>query len=409
MGIDAQDLDYVVVGATPEQMLADGYQAVGLDFPVFLHPETKHEYALARTERKQGRGYRGFVVDASPDVSLDDDLSRRDLTINAMAQDSDGNLIDPFNGQHDLNSKILRHTTEAFVEDPVRVLRIARFRARFGPKWQIHSSTISLIQSMQQQGELDYLVAERVWKETEKALAEPWPQLFFETLQGLGIFPELDQMRDVPQPENYHPEGDVFVHTMLSLRQAANLGADVATRFAVLMHDIGKPICYAKQGNLRGHETAGLAPLEAFCLRWRIPNKVRELSLLVCEFHLHCHRVFELKPATLFKWLTEQLSAVEQPQRFDQFLLACQSDVQGRGPMSERSPYPQAKYARFLAEKLADFDKKHAAQVAIKKGLKGKEIGDSVKAEQYAFFNQLIKATENEKAAMQLQRSDQAD
>jgi tRNA nucleotidyltransferase (CCA-adding enzyme) len=216
-------------------------------------------------------------------------------------------------------------------------------------------------------------------------------------------------MRGVPQPENYHPEGDVFVHSMLSLRQAANLGADVATRFAVLMHDIGKPICYAKKGNLRGHETVGLAPLEAFCLRWRIPNRVRELSLLVCEFHLHCHRVFELKPTTLFKWLTEQLSAVEQPQRFAQFLLACQSDVQGRGPLSERRPYPQAKYARFLAEKLAEFDKKYAAQVAIKKGLKGKEIGDSVKAEQYAFFNQLIKATENEKTAMQLQTSNQSD
>ena len=232
LNIASKDNDYVVIGETPQTMESLGFVPIGSDFPVYLHPKTKEEYALGRTERKSGKGYTGFVVDASPNVTLEEDLARRDLTINSMALDENGTVIDPFNGQSDLHNKILRHTTEAFVEDPVRVLRIARFLARYGSEWRIHPSTYALMRELKNKGELNHLVPERVWLETEKALGEKHPELYFQALHGLGIFPEIESMQGVPQPANHHPEGDVFVHTMLVLRRAADLNFNLETRFA---------------------------------------------------------------------------------------------------------------------------------------------------------------------------------
>ncbi|WP_100656925.1 multifunctional CCA addition/repair protein [Alteromonas flava] len=386
LGRKPKDNDYVVVGKTPEQMEALGFIAVGADFPVFLHPQTKQEFALARTERKQGRGYKGFIVDANANVTLEQDLARRDLTINAMAMTLDGVLIDPFGGSNDLQQKLLRHTTLAFVEDPVRVLRIARFYARFGDDWTIHGSTQNLIANMQQSGELEFLVAERVWAETEKALSEPHPHLYFYALKGLGIFPEIEAMQGVEQPAEYHPEGDVLTHTMLALTRAAELECDTQTRFAVLMHDFGKSVCFERNGDLHGHEAAGLEPIKAFCQRWRVPNKFRELACLTSQWHTHCHRITQLKPQTLYKFLILGMDAVRQPLRFEQFLMACQCDAQGRGPSARTKPYQQAEFARQLVQHLAQFDHANAAKKAIAAGLEGARIGESVRRDELEYL-----------------------
>lgn len=379
LNIQSKDNDYVVIGETPETMQTLGFLPIGSDFPVYLHPNTKEEYALGRTERKSGKGYTGFVVDASPNVTLEEDLARRDLTINSMALDKNGTIIDPFNGQDDLKNKVLRHTTHAFVEDPVRVLRIARFLARYGSDWSIHPSTTALMQELKNKGELAHLVPERVWLETEKALGEKHPELYFQALDGLGIFPEIEQMKNTPQPANHHPEGDVFVHTMLVLRRAADLNFNLETRFAALTHDFGKALNYKKRGNLRGHEREGVAVVEAFCERLKVPNRFRDIGVLTSDNHTLCHTLEQLRPQTIHKLIVTNLNALVHPARFIAFTQACQCDAQGRGETLVDKPYPQAAKLRAIHNELQKMDKKQIVQNALKNGKKGPEIGETVK------------------------------
>ncbi|MEI8664851.1 multifunctional CCA addition/repair protein [Pseudoalteromonas sp. B28] len=379
LNIKSKDNDYVVIGETPKTMESLGFVPIGSDFPVYLHPKTKEEYALGRTERKSGKGYTGFVVDASPTVTLEEDLARRDLTINSMALDEHGNIIDPFNGQTDLQNKTLRHTTEAFVEDPVRVLRIARFLARYGSDWRIHPSTYALMRELKNKGELNHLVPERVWLETEKALGEKHPELYFEALQGLSIFPELERMVNVPQPANHHPEGDVFVHTMLVLRRAADLNFNLEARFAALTHDFGKALSFNKYGNLRGHEREGVAVIEAFCERLKVPNRFRDVGVLTSDNHTLCHTIDQLRPQTIHKLIVTNLNALVHPERFIAFTQACQCDAQGRGETLVDKPYPQAAKLRAIHTELQKMDKKQVVQDALKNGKKGPEIGEEVK------------------------------
>ncbi|MBH0011368.1 multifunctional CCA addition/repair protein [Pseudoalteromonas sp. NZS100_1] len=379
LNIKSKDNDYVVIGETPKTMESLGFVPIGSDFPVYLHPKTKEEYALGRTERKSGKGYTGFVVDASPTVTLEEDLARRDLTINSMALDEHGNIIDPFNGQTDLQNKTLRHTTEAFVEDPVRVLRIARFLARYGSDWRIHPSTYALMRELKNKGELNHLVPERVWLETEKALGEKHPELYFEALQGLGIFPELERMVNVPQPANHHPEGDVFVHTMLVLRRAADLNFNLETRFAALTHDFGKALSFKKYGNLRGHEREGVAVVEKFCERLKVPNRFRDVGVLTSDNHTLCHTIDQLRPQTIHKLIVTNLNALVHPERFIAFTQACQCDAQGRGETLVDKPYPQSAKLRAIHTELQKMDKKLVVQNALKNGKKGPEIGEEVK------------------------------
>lgn len=379
LGHESKDKDYVVVGETTQTMTSLGFQSVGSDFPVFLHPETKDEYALARTERKNGKGYTGFAVDASTSVTLEDDLARRDLTINSMALDANGKVIDPFNGQADIKSKVLRHTTEAFAEDPVRVLRVARFLARYGEEWTIHPETFELMKQLRNSGELSHLVPERVWKETEKALGEKYPNLYFEALNGLGIFPEIEMMVGVPQPENHHPEGDVYTHTMLVIKRSADLSFDVETRFAALTHDFGKAYCYQQRGNLLGHEQEGIAVIEEFCERLKIPNRFKALAILTSDNHTRCHKLFELTPKKLHKLIVENMNAMEHPKRFQQFLQACLCDAQGRGETYVNRSYSQLLLAKSSLEILTQLDKKSVVQLAISQGKIGPEIGGAVR------------------------------
>ena len=379
LNIKSKDNDYVVIGETPQTMEALGFLPIGSDFPVYLHPKTKEEYALGRTERKSGKGYTGFIVDASPNVTLEEDLARRDLTINSMALDENGNIIDPFNGQADLANKVLRHTTNAFIEDPVRVLRIARFLARYGSDWSIHPSTYALIHELKNKGELEHLVPERVWLETEKALSEKHPELYFEALQGLGIFPELESMVNVPQPAAHHPEGDVFVHTMLVLRRAADLNFSLETRFGALTHDFGKALSYKKQGNLRGHEREGVAVIEAFCNRLKVPNRFRDIGVLTSDNHTLCHTIDQLRVTTIHKLIVGKLNALVHPERFIAFTQACQCDAQGRGEALVNKPYPQAEKLRAIHSALLNMDKKQVVKNALESGKKGPEIGEFVK------------------------------
>ena len=335
LGIDTRDRDWVVVGATPGEMLALNYQQVGKDFPVFLHPKTNEEYALARTERKTAPGYAGFSFQTDASVTLEEDLARRDLTINAIAQAKDGSLVDPYNGQADLKNKILRHVSPAFVEDPVRILRVARFAARFAEMgFHIADETMQLMSDMVNNGEVDALVAERVWQETNTALAEKSPAVFFEVLRECGalkkLFPEIDQLWGVPQPEKHHPEIDTGVHTMMVLSQAAKLSADPRVRFAALVHDLGKGITPKDQWPKHiEHEARGVPLVKQLCDRYRIPNDYRELALLVTRYHLHYHRAAELRDDTFLKTL-EALDAFRRPERFELFLLACEADSRGR-------------------------------------------------------------------------------
>lgn len=372
LGHESKDKDYVVVGETVERMLALEFQAVGSDFPVFLHPKTKEEYALARSDRKSG-----FASDTS--VTLEEDLARRDLTINSMALDRDGQLIDPFNGQADLKNKVLKHTSASFSEDPLRVLRVARFLARYGDEWSIHPDTIALMKQLSDQGQLFDLVAERVWSETEKALGEKYPHLYFLTLNGLGIFPELEAMVAVPQRADYHPEGDVFNHTMLVLKRAADLHFDVETRFGALTHDFGKARCYQARGNMHGHEQKGVAVIDAFCERLKVPSRFRALAVLTSDNHSRCHKIFELTPKTLHKLIVENLHALEHPKRFTQFLQVCLCDTQGRGDTFVNTPYPQLLFAQSLFESLSMLDRKDVVKVAVSQGKKGPAIGEAVR------------------------------
>ncbi len=352
LGLPVTERDWVVVGETPQAMLQRGYQQVGKDFPVFLHPKTGEEYALARTERKSGRGYTGFTTYSAPDVTLEDDLLRRDLTINAIAQDSDGNLIDPFNGQADLKQKRLRHVSQAFVEDPLRVLRLARFAARFcGLDFKVADATTVLCRRITREGELAELTAERVWQECFKALKTNHPEAFFAVLRDCGglkvLFPELDQLYGVPNPPHHHPEIDSGVHTMMVLQQAVKLTDDPMVRFAALVHDLGKGVTDpAHWPKHHGHEKAGIPLIQVLCERYRIPKAFKRLAEHVSQFHLHCHKIRELNPKTIVNML-ESLDAFRRPSILDQFIPACQADAQGRTGY-ENNPYPQADHLKKL-------------------------------------------------------------
>src|SRR3982750_2510091 len=342
LGRAVSERDWVVVGATPGELERAGFIPVGRDFPVFLHPKTKEEHALARLERKVAPGYRGFTTEFSPDVKLEDDLRRRDLTINAMAQDDAGNIIDPHRGQADLAARLLRHVSDAFVEDPVRILRVARFAARYAPLgFRVADETLELMRRMVVDGEANALVAERVWTETEKALAEPCPDVFITVLRECGalkvIYPEIDSLFGVAQPAKWHPEIDTGVHQLLALREAVKAGGGVAVRFAVLMHDLGKGITPAdKLPSHHGHEDAGVALVEQLCARVRVPNHLRELAMLTARYHSHVHRAFELRAETVVKTL-EGCDALRRPERFADFLLACEADARGRTGLEDRA------------------------------------------------------------------------
>ncbi len=386
------DRDWVVVGAEPKDLLREGYQQVGKDFPVFLHPDTKEEYALARTERKTGAGYHGFACYFAPDVTLEQDLERRDLTINAMAKDEQGNIIDPFNGKADIEQKKLRHVSAAFIEDPLRVLRVARFAARYHHLgFTIADETSALMQQLASSGELDTLTPERIWNETEKALLESSPQVYFEVLHDTGalqrIFPELDVLWGIPNPAQWHPEIDSGIHTMMVLQQAAQLSDDLAVRFAALCHDLGKGLTPEDEWpSHRGHEKAGIDVIKQVCARLKIPNKLNQLACITSEFHLHAHRAFDVQPKTLIK-LFEKTSAYQQPSRFEQFLIACEADFRGRTGFEER-PYPQRAFLRQLKDATNEVD----TQAIINKGFSGKQVGERIHQERVSLAKQFIAA-----------------
>ena len=346
LGLPVKDKDWVVVGATPQQMLDLGYNQVGSDFPVFLHPKTKQEFALARTERKSGKGYTGFICHSAPDVTLEQDLMRRDLTVNAIAQADDGSLVDPYNGQQDLLDKQLRHVSPAFVEDPLRVLRVARFAARFAHLgFTVAPETLALMQDMVVAGELAALTPERVWKEWEKSLSSENPEVFLKVLRQCGalgvIMPEIDALFGVPQPEQWHPEIDTGLHTLLVAEQAAKLSTDTAVRFAAQVHDLGKALTPAEEWpSHKMHCQTGQEAIKTLCQRLRIPNEYRDTALIVCAQHTKVHHVNELRPGTFIK-IFDQVDAWRKPERIKQLALCCRADVRGRTGY-EDDPYRQA-------------------------------------------------------------------
>jgi len=348
--LSGSDRDWVVVGATIEQMLAKGFKPVGKDFPVFLHPDSAEEYALARTERKSGKGYKGFTVCAAADVSLEDDLQRRDLTINAMARDDDGHIIDPWGGQRDIQLKLLRHVSPAFSEDPLRVLRVARFAARFAPMgFVVADDTQQLMRSMVDAGELEHLIAERVWREFDTALGEAQTRVFIEVLRACGalrvLLPELDALFGVPQPATWHPEIDTGLHTLMVLEQACRLSPDKTVRFAALMHDLGKGTTPPQEWPRHlGHESSGAELIKAVCRRLRVPSAYSELAVLASRYHTHCHKAQTLRANTLLA-LFESLDVFRRADRLEKFLLVCEADARGRLGL-EQQPYPQANYLR---------------------------------------------------------------
>ena len=379
LGISHRERDWCVVGATPDELVADGYRRVGKDFPVFLHPKTNEEYALARTERKTAPGYHGFSFDFSPDVNIEDDLSRRDLTINAIAKDDDGKLIDPHSGLQDIENRVLRHVSDAFGEDPVRILRVAKFAARLsGMGFSIAGETMALMCRMVGDGEVDALVPDRVWKESEEALRGSNSRVFFEVLRSCGalrrLFPEVDRLFGVPQPEKWHPEIDTGLHTMMVLDQAESLSRDLDVRFAALTHDIGKGTTRESElPSHPGHETRGAKLIRKMADRLPLPKSCRDLGIMVAEYHTHCHRALELRDKTILKVL-EKTDAFRRPERFERFLLACEADAKGRTGLENRR-YPQADFLRgaFAAASAVDsgvIAKQHAGPkipAAIKK------------------------------------------
>jgi len=360
LGIPHNERDWCVVGATPDELLAQGYRQVGKDFPVFLHPDSGEEYALARTERKTAPGYHGFAFDTSPDVSIQDDLMRRDLTINAIAKDADGNIVDPCGGIDDIEQRVLRHVSDAFTEDPVRILRVAKFAARLNHLgFRIAGETLHLMRQMVLEGEVGALVADRVWQETEEALRGRDVRIYFEALRECGalevLFPELEVLFGVPQPEKWHPEVDTGVHVLMVLDQAEALSKDLEVRFAALTHDLGKGRTPAnKLPSHPGHEVRGCRLIRNIADRYPVPNNCRDLALLVAEFHTHCHRALELRPETILKVL-EKTDAFRRPQRFEQFLVTCEADARGRAGLEDRR-YPQADYLRGALAAAAEVD-----------------------------------------------------
>ncbi|MGB5489456.1 MAG: multifunctional CCA addition/repair protein [Woeseiaceae bacterium] len=350
LGVPHKERDWCVVGATPDDLTALGYRRVGKDFPVFLHPSTGEEYALARTERKTAPGYHGFAFDCSPDVSIEDDLLRRDLTINAIAKDMDGNLVDPFDGIRDIERRILRHVSDAFAEDPVRILRVAKFAARFKSLgFSIAPETLDLMRQMVADGEVDALVPDRVWKETETALRGQSVRTYIEVLRACGalriLLPEVDSLFGVPQPKQWHPEIDTGVHVLMVLDQAEAMSEELEVRFAALTHDLGKGNTPRSQlPSHPGHETRGCKLIRDIAGRLPVPKASRDLALLVAEFHTHCHRALELRAKTILKVL-ERTDAFRRPQRFEQFLVCCEADARGRAGLENRR-YPQADFLR---------------------------------------------------------------
>lgn len=376
LGLKVKDKDFVVVGGTPEAMLHEGYKPVGKDFPVFLHPKTHEEYALARTERKTAKGYKGFVVHAAPDVTLEQDLSRRDFTINAIAKSDDGKLIDPFNGVADIQAKVLRHVSDAFVEDPVRILRAARFSARF-TDFTIASETRKLMQQMVQNGEVDALVPERVWQELAKGLMEAQPSRMFEVLRVCGalqrILPELNKLWGVPQPPQHHPEVDTGVHVMMVIDYAAKQNFSLPVRFAALVHDLGKGTTPTDiLPRHIGHEARSVNLVKEVCKRLRVPNDCKELGMMVAKFHGKLHQALKMRPETLLEFLMD-LDAIRQPARFDDFLKACEADSRGRTGL-ENCALPEIDFIMHALEASSSIDsgaiaKQYGEPQAIKKAV----------------------------------------
>jgi tRNA nucleotidyltransferase (CCA-adding enzyme) len=396
LGLPVRERDWVVVGAQPQELLDQGYRAVGKDFPVFLHPQTNEEYALARTERKTGPGYRGFETRFSPDVTLEQDLERRDLTLNAIAKDVDtGKLIDPFGGGRDLQDRVLRHVSPAFVEDPVRVLRVARFAARFAPLgFTVAPETITLMREIAARGELHALVSERVWQELHKALQMPAPWKFFEVLREAGalpiIFPEIEALFGVPQPEKWHPEIDAGVHTLMVLEQACRLSSDPIVRFAALVHDLGKGTTPPGEWPRHvAHEHRSVPLIEKLCARLRVPNAFKDLAVLVGRHHLVMHKASEVRPGTLLD-LLEHMDAFRRPERVEQFILACEADARGRKGLEDRD-YPQSELVR----------RAHAAAKAVtlaaeaRVGLTGEQIAQRYRQLRVEAIAMVVKESDN--------------
>jgi tRNA nucleotidyltransferase (CCA-adding enzyme) len=378
LGRPISEIDWVVVGASAEQMLEQGYRPVGADFPVFLHPKTGEEYALARTERKSGRGYGGFTFFASPDVTLEEDLIRRDLTVNAMAEDEHGRLIDPYDGQRDLAARLLRHVSPAFSEDPLRVLRVARFAARYAPLgFSIAPETLALMRQLSESGELSALTPERSWKEISRALMEPCPDVFIQVLRDCGalhvLLPEVDALFGIPQPVAHHPEIDTGVHVLSVLRQCAEHQQPLTVRWACLLHDVGKGLTpEAEWPRHIAHEQKGLKLIRAINQRCKAPKDCQELALQVGEFHTHGHRALELKASTLLK-LLQGFDVFRRPQRFEEFIAACEMDARGRLGLEQRD-YPQADYLRAALQAARAV----AVQPLLERGLTGAELGSAL-------------------------------
>jgi tRNA nucleotidyltransferase (CCA-adding enzyme) len=389
LGGPVRERDWVVVGAEPAELIARGFTPVGREFPVFLHPATHEEYALARLERKVAPGYRGFTTEFSRAVTLEEDLRRRDLTINAMAESESGELVDPYGGRRDLEARLLRHVSDAFVEDPVRILRVARFAARFAPLgFKVAEETTALMARMVASGEVNALVAERVWQETRRALGESRPEVFFEVLRSCGalapLFPEIEALFGVPQPERWHPEIDTGVHVLLALRHAAQAGTSTTVRFAALVHDLGKALTPRERWPAHhGHEERGVPLIEALALRLKVPNEYHELAVLAARHHTNVHRALELKAATVLK-LLEATDAFRRPERFAELLLACEADARGRTGLENR-PYPQAEYLRRAREE--------AAGVSLaeeeRRGLEGPALGAKIREKRLAALEAL--------------------
>lgn len=379
LNLPVSEHDWVVVGATPEYMLENGYQQVGKDFPVFLHPVTHDEYALARTERKSGSGYNGFTCYAAPDVTLEQDLMRRDLTINAIAKSNDGKLFDPYHGQRDIEQRLLRHVSDAFGEDPLRVLRVARFAARFAHlDFTVAPETQALMQQMAESGELEALTPERMWKETEKALQTQDPQVYFQVLRDCGalkvLFPEIDALFGVPAPAKWHPEIDTGIHTLMTLKIASTLTPDVDVRFSALCHDLGKALTPPQFWPAHhGHGPAGVKLVEKLCQRLKVPTHIRDLAKLVAEFHDLIHTVNKLRPETLLK-LFDTIDVWRKPQRLEQMIMTSEADARGRTTF-ENNPYPQGDYLREAFEVASSVSNKEVLDA----GFQGMAIRDELK------------------------------
>lgn len=405
LGRPVHDRDYVVVGATHEEMIEKGFTQVGAAFPVYLHPETRDEYALARTERKVGDGHKGFETFFSPDVTLEEDLSRRDLTINAMAMDLEtGEVIDPFCGQQDIENKVLRHTTMAFLDDPLRILRLYRFKAQLGKNWEIHADTKALC--FNNRYGLTHISGERKWKEMEKALASDNFREYAEAMAELGELPELDALRGVEQPAEHHPEGDAFVHTLLCLDVADEWEADPQTKFAVLCHDFGKALTFRKYGNLVGHEEEGLEPVRALCGRIRVPNDFRDVALYVTENHTRVHCIAPrggnkgAKPKSLMKLFEAagNVTSLKTEMKVAALADACFCDAKGRGPTKVNEPYPQGYVLMNAFRCMKAVDTKTVSAMCLEKGKSGTEIGEAIRVARIDAIRSFMRSNNHEES-----------